>query len=146
MTKHYDPRLENPLRFNRAERRAHNKRKSTITKKTLERSPRTSMTSPSNRYRWSEPDGGLIPLEEWEKDHAPRSRLEFLSDVFDQPVVSPIDGSKHRSKKAYTRHVHHHGKTIVGNESLKTVEQNRRRPEPVGTTMRRICERLGADG
>jgi len=146
MTKHYDSRLENPLRFNRAERGDRLQRKETKATKPREKSPRTLMTSPSNRYRWSEADGGLIPLEEWEKDHAPRSRMEFLSDAFDQPVVSPIDGSKHSSKKGYTRHVHDHGKTIVGNESLKPVEQNRRRPEPVGTTMARICERLGVDG
>ena len=146
MKKHYDPRLENPLRFNRADRSGLRRRKEMKGIKTREKSARTLMTSPSNRYRWSEEDGGLIPLEEWEKDHIPRSRMEFLSDAFDQPVVSPIDGSQHRSKKAYTRHVHGHGKTIVGNESFKSVEQNRRRPEPVGTTMRRICERLGVDG
>ena len=146
MTKHYDPRLENPLRFNRADRTSRRKDNKAPKNTSREKSPRTSMTSPSNRYRWSKADGGLIPLEEWEKDHAPRSRVEFLSDAFDQPVVSPIDGSQHRSKKAYTRHVHGHGKTIVGNESLKPVEENRRRLEPVGTTMRRICERLGVDG
>ena len=146
MTKHYDPRLENPLRFNRAERSSkQTQRKTKVTSKG-EKSPRTQMTSPSNRYRWSAADGGLIPLEEWEKDHAPRSRLEFLSDAFDQPVVSPIDGSKHNSKKGYIRHVHAHGKTIVGNESLKSVEQNRPRPEPVGVTLRRICERLSVGG
>lgn len=146
MTKHYDPRLENPLRFNRAERNSRRKPNEMKGIKSREKSPRTLMTSPSNRYRWSEADGGLIPLEEWEKDHAPRSRMAFLSDIFDEPVVSPIDGSKHSSKKGYTRHVHGHGKTIVGNESLKPLVQNRRRPEPVGATMRRICERLGVDG
>jgi len=146
MTKHYDPHLENPLRFNRAERTGRPKDKKAVKAKPREKSPRTQLTSPSNRYRWSEADGGLIPLEEWEKDHAPRSRMEFLSDAFDQPVVSPIDGSKHSSKKGYTRHVHAHGKTIVGNESLKHVEQNRRCLEPVGTTMRRVCERLSVDG
>ena len=145
MTKHYDPRLENPLRFNRADRGGCPKRKETRAEPKREKSSRTLMTSPSNRYRWSAADGGLIPLEEWERDQAPRSRMELLSDIFNEPVVSPIDGSKHSSKKAYTRHVHAHGKTIVGNESLKPVERNRSRLEPVARTMRRVCERLGVD-
>ena len=146
MNRHYDPRMENPLRYNRADRDAQWVRSKSKSTTKREKSPRTSMTSSSNRYRWSKADGGLIPLEEWEKDHAPRARVELMFDSVDRPIVSPIDGSKHLSKKAYSRHVHAHGKTIVGTESLKPVEQNRPRPEPVGVTMRRICERLGVDG
>ena len=137
--KHYNPRLENPLRFNR------DKTKRGTTKETkpkkVKKSKRCDMTSPSNRYRWSKADGGMVPIEVLEQDR--KAQLTIIHDMVDEPIISMIDGSKHKSKKGYTRHVHHTGCTEVGNESMSQIEKNRPRMERPGETMKRVCDQLG---
>ena len=135
----YDPRLENPLRFNRPKKPK--KTRKAAPKKKVKKSKRCDLQSPSNRYRWSEKDGGFVPFEVLEQDR--KAGIQILNDSVEKPIVSMIDGSKYTSKKAYTRHIHSKGYTEVGDQSMKHLEANRPKMERPGETLKRVCDRMG---
>ena len=66
------------------------------------------------RYAWSRTEGRWVPLAE-----TPRAaRLEIVNRdaPFEAGIVSPADGRRYRSRRAWDTHLKAHGMVEIGND------------------------------